>query len=100
MTKDQPKVRVKEAKVLTKHPAGKSGRNISKVKYDLLKQAILSLLQDSELSHAELLGRLNKDLQKSFDGDIGWYGETVKLDLEARKIIERTTSKPDKYRLK
>jgi hypothetical protein len=26
--------------------------------------------------------------------------ETVKLDLEARKVIQRTASKPQKYRLK
>jgi hypothetical protein len=47
-----------EEKILTKHPQGKTGRNIS------------------------------------------WYGETVKLDLEARKIIERTPSKPQRYRVK
>jgi hypothetical protein len=34
------------------------------------------------------------------DGGVQWYGETVKLDLEARKIIERTGKNPEKYRMK
>jgi hypothetical protein len=89
-----------EEKILTKHPRGKSGKNISKQKYDTLKGAILSALRNRELSHTELFDHLNKTLQDRFSGNISWYGETVKLDLEARKIIERTFSKPQKYRLK
>jgi hypothetical protein len=86
-------------KILTKHPLGKSGRNIDRNKYDVLKKAILSALQQNELTHTELFSRL-KNLKGKFSGNISWYGETVKLDLEARKIIERTSSKPQKYRLK
>jgi hypothetical protein len=89
-----------EEKILTKHPLGKSGKNISKQKYDTLSKAILSALQNSELTHTELFDQLNKRLESKFAGNISWYGETVKLDLEARKIIERTSSKPQKYRLK
>ena len=89
-----------EEKILTKHPLGKSGKNISKQKYETLKKAILSALRNKELSHTELFGQLNKSLKSKFSGNISWYGETVKLDLEARKIIERTSSKPQKYRLK
>ena len=89
-----------EAKVLTKHPLGKSGKNISKQNYGTLKEAILSALRDKELTHTELLDQLNKKLKGKFSGNISWYGETVKLDLEARRIIERTSSKPQKYRLK
>jgi hypothetical protein len=47
-----------------------------------------------------LFERLNKTLKKKFPGNISWYAETVKLDLEARKEIERTGSKPQKYRVK
>lgn len=89
-----------EEKILTLHPLGKSGRNISKEKYETLKQAILQALQDSELTHNELFAELDKSLSGKFLWNIGWYGETVKLDLEARKIIERTSSKPQKYRIK
>ena len=87
-------------KILTQHPLGKSGKNIDKNKYDILKEAILSALRKNELTHTELFSRLNKSLKGKFSGNISWYGETVKLDLEAKKIIERTASKPQRYRLK
>src|ERR1700754_1895659 len=87
-------------KILTKHPLGKSGKNIDKNKYDTLREAILSALRKNELTHTEMFSRLNKSLKGKFSGNISWYGETVKLDLEARKIIERTASKPQRYRLK
>ena len=91
---------MKEEKILTKHPRGKSGTNIDKQKYETLKKAILSTLQNKELTHDELFDRLNKTLKGKFSGSISWYAETVKLDLEARKMVERTSSKPQKYRLK
>lgn len=88
-----------EEKILTKHPQGKTGRNINKKTYETLKQAILTALGKKELTHTELFEQLDKKLQGKVDGNIGWYGETVKLDLEARKIIERTTTKPAKYKV-
>jgi len=91
---------MKEEKILTKHPLGKKGVNISKEKYETLKKAILAALQKKELTHTDLFTQLNKGLKGKFTGNISWYGETVKLDLEARKIIQRNTEKPPKYRLK
>lgn len=89
-----------EEKIHTRHPQGKSGKNISRDIYDVVKQAILSSLKGKELTHTELLLELNKKLKGKFLGNISWYGETVKLDLEARKLIKRTDEKPQKYRLK
>jgi len=89
-----------EEKILTKHPVGKSGRNIDRRKYETIKGAILSALKNRELTHAELFDELGKRLKSKFSGNISWYGETVKLDLEARKTIERTSLKPQKYRLR
>ena len=89
-----------EERILTKHPLGKCGKNISKQKYETLKKAILATLQNKELTHTELFDRLNKSLKGKFSGNISWYAETVKLDLEARKMVQRTSSKPQKYRLK
>ena len=86
-----------EEKILTLHPQGKTGRNISRQNYDMLKVAILSALKNKELTQTELLDQLNQSLKGKFIGNIGWYGETVKLDLEARNIIKRTSSKPQKY---
>ncbi|HYM64933.1 MAG TPA: hypothetical protein VES68_00385 [Candidatus Sulfotelmatobacter sp.] len=87
-----------EEKILTKHPLGKSGRNINKLTYDLFKTAITKALKEKELTHNELFEALNKNLKGKFSGNINWYGETLKLDLEARKIIERTKDKPQKYK--
>ena len=87
-------------KMLTKHPLGKSGKNIDKKKYDTLRKAILSAVRKNDLTHTKLFSRLNKSLKGRFSGNISWYGKTVKLDLEAKKIIERTASKAQKYRLK
>jgi hypothetical protein len=89
-----------DEKILTKHRLRKTGRNIDRKKYDAVKKAILSAVRNNELTHTELFSRLNKDLKGKFSGNISWYGETVKLDLEARKIIKRTASKPQRYRLK
>ena len=89
-----------EEKILTKHPQGKTGRNISKKSYEMLKTAILAALRKKELTHRELFEQLNKNLKGKFDGNISWYGETVKLDLEARKLIERTASKPQRYKVR
>ena len=89
-----------EEKILTRHPLGKSGKNISRQKYETLKKAILSALRNKQLTHTELFRALNKGLRNKFPGNISWYGETVKLDLEARKMIERTSSKPQKYQVK
>ncbi len=88
-----------EEKILTRHPLGKSGRSISRQKYETLKQAIVLALQNRELTHTELFDQLKKSLEGKFPGNVSWYAETVKLDLEARNIIERTASKPQKYRL-
>jgi hypothetical protein len=86
-------------KVLTKHPLGKSGKNISKGNYDLFRAAILAALKGRELTHTELVDQLHKSLNGRFAGNVGWYAETVKLDLEAGKAIERTSSKPQRYRV-
>lgn len=86
-------------KIMTCHPFGKSGKNIDKEIYETVKDALITILRSKELTHTDLLDQLNQRLKNKFDGNIGWYGETVKLDLEARKIIERTDSKPQKYKL-
>jgi hypothetical protein len=89
-----------EKKIQTRHPRGKSGKNIDAKKYETLKRAILGALRGKELTHGELFQVLDRRLSGTFDGNISWYGETVKLDLEARKQIERTASRPQKYRLR
>lgn len=89
-----------EAKILTRHPLGKSGRKISRERYDAVRGALLGALEGKELTHQELMARVEASLRGRFDANAHWYGETVKLDLEARRVIERTRSKPQKYRLR
>ncbi len=89
------------AKIPTLHPEGKSGVNISLTRYHLIKDYILNILRDEgELTYQELNSRAKKDLSSSFDGKVGWYVVTIKLDLEARNIIERIKGKgPHRIRL-
>ncbi|MFM7858890.1 MAG: DUF6958 family protein [Flammeovirgaceae bacterium] len=61
---------------------------------------MLTILSKKELTHTQLMEELYTKVKDTFEGGVQWYGEIVKLDLEARKIIERTSSKPEKYRLK
>ena len=89
-----------DEKILTRHPQGKSGRSIDKAKYDKVAKAIRSALREDELTHTDLMSRVKEALDGRFDGNISWYAETVKLDLEAGKAIERTSSRPQRYRLR
>lgn len=87
-------------KIQTLHPnPAKTNKNISLQKYLLIKDNLLAVLLHSECSHTELMEKLYERVKDTFEGGVQWYGETVKLDLEARKIIERTQSNPARYRL-
>lgn len=89
-----------EEKIQTLHPdPDKTNKRISLEKYNVIKDNIMAILGESELTHSELMEQLYSHIKDTFEGGIQWYGESVKLDLEARKIIERTGSKPEKYRL-
>ncbi|GAB3715707.1 DUF6958 family protein [Flavobacterium koreense] len=89
-----------DEKIQTLHPEpGKTNKRISLEKYNVIKETILSILKDCEPTHTELMEQLYQNVKDTFEGGVQWYGETVKLDLEARKIIERTKSKPEKYKL-
>jgi hypothetical protein len=87
--------------IQTLHPQpGKINKRISLEKYTVIKENILAILKESELTHTELMEQLYSNIKGSFVGGIQWYGEVVKLDLEARKKIERTKTKPEKYRMR
>lgn len=79
-----------EDRIRTLHPQGKQGTQISRAKYDQMRQAILEALQKhGDMTFSELGQIVEKSLTGRFKGSIGWYYTTVKLDLEARGIIER-----------
>jgi len=82
------------------HPQiDKANKKISSTKYTFIKDNLLTILSESEFTHTQLMEELYARVKDNFEGGVQWYGQIVKLDLEARKIIERTKSKPEKYRL-
>ena len=92
---------MKAESIQTLHPqAGKTNKKISLKKYTIIRENIVAILAESEQTHTELMEELYSRVKDNFDGGVQWYGETVKLDLEARQIIERTKTKPEKYKLK
>ena len=91
---------MKDEKIQTLHPVkGKVNKRISIDKYNFIRDNLLTILAKSALTHTELMEALYERVKENFDGGVQWYGETVKLDLEARKLIERTKDKPEKYKL-
>jgi len=76
-------------KILTKHPDGKKGVNINYEKYLLVKNTILDILKENpEITYQEMNKKAISRLKGHFEGSISWYVVTVKLDLEARGIIQ------------
>lgn len=92
---------MKDEQIQTLHPQpGKTNKRISLDKYNTIRDNMLAILKEEELTHTDLMEKLYAKVKDTFEGGVQWYGETVKLDLEARDIIERTGRKPEKYRLK
>lgn len=87
--------------IQTLHPQqGKTNKKISLDKYTYIREQLLKILSETELTHTALMEELFSRVKNDFDGGVQWYGQTVKLDLEARGLIERTNDKPViKYRL-
>ena len=82
-----------EERILTLHPQGKAGVNIKRAKYEAVRAAILQAIDAAGvLSFGELPARCAA-LLPDFDGSISWYVISVKLDLEARGVIERLPRK-------
>lgn len=95
-------IRKEKAEMIqTLHPdKTKTNKRISLEKYNYIKKQLLAVLKKTELTHTDLMEALYQRVKDEFEGGVQWYGETVKLDLEARKLIERTGTKPEKYKLK
>lgn len=80
-----------EEKILTLHPEeGKQGVNISRSKYEMIRQAIMDAIRSQgTITFQGLISLVDYNLRNRFEGSIPWYVTTVKLDLEARGVIER-----------
>jgi hypothetical protein len=79
-------------KLQLQHPQGKKAISMSKEKYDAIKQALLQFLKGREASFAEIENAVADHFKKNkikFEGSLPWHLEWVKLDLEAKAIIQR-----------
>ena len=84
----------KDDRILTQHPTGKQGTRIERAKYDAMKRAILKVVarRGEGTPFKELSSRVRPHLADEVYGpdvSVGWYCTTVKLDLEARGLLER-----------
>ncbi|MDX9856251.1 MAG: hypothetical protein RBT76_00500 [candidate division Zixibacteria bacterium] len=88
--------------ILTRHPQGKAGVNILARRYHAVRDAIVAELSSvHDMAYKELAARVYGRLKGTFDGNVPWYVVTVKLDLEARGVIERLDGiSPQRLRLK
>ncbi|MFK7932110.1 MAG: hypothetical protein AB8G22_01290 [Saprospiraceae bacterium] len=91
-----------EERIQTLHPQGNKGVNILKKRYDPIKDFIVKTVQEhGEITYSEVNDLAVEQLKDSFDGSVPWYVVSVKLDLEARGIIERIPkTSPHKIRMK
>ena len=93
-----------ETRVQLSHPSGKKAVSIERGKYDVLKKALMSCLgKNKYCTHTDILQQVASQLKKDaidFEGSVNWHLEWVKLDLEAKKIIQRNQDeKPVTYSL-
>ncbi len=91
-----------EEKILTLHPQNKKGVNILRRRYDVIRDFILKTVSANEpITFERVSDMATEQLSGSFDGKVMWYVVTVKLDLEARGIIERVPkSSPHQLKMK
>ena len=89
-------------RILTWHPDGKKRVKIEAVKYRLVRSTISDILKEhTEITYRQLNSIAKDHLESKFEGSIPWYVVTVKLDLEARGIIERIPkTSPHKIKMK
>ncbi|NNE69370.1 MAG: hypothetical protein HKN29_03280 [Rhodothermales bacterium] len=77
-------------RIETMHPEGKQGVNILRSKYDAVVNAINdSVAARQPIGFEELVEAVETRLGPDFDGSVPWYVTTIKLDLEARGVLER-----------
>jgi hypothetical protein len=87
--------------IRTLHPEKKQGVKISREKYEIIRKAILCVLQaEKEITFMNLSRAVEKEVNGNFEGSVTWYVTTVKLDLEARGQVKRVTnSRPQLVKL-
>ena len=91
-------------RMLTLNATGARGVNIERDKYEAMKKALLEVItSEREGTPFKGLSKLVKPLLPKLgfppEASVSWYTTVVKLDLEARGLIERVSgSKPQRVR--
>ncbi len=88
-------------KILTQHPQGKRGVNISRRKYETVRDAITAALSGGDgVTYTELVAEVGQRVGGSFDGSVKWYVVSVKQDMETRGLLTRVPgTRPQLLRL-
>ena len=89
--------------IQTQHPdPAKQGVNISREKYFVIHDAIHAYLHEAgTASLKEITQAVKERVGDAFDGSVGWYVTTVKLDMESRGVLICDRSKsPHQHYLK
>lgn len=81
-----------KGRILTRHPAGKTGVRIALDKYEEMRRVLLLLIPEDEagarLKDITEQARTLLDPEVYAGASVPWYLTTVKQDLEARGLIE------------
>lgn len=92
-----------EERIQLMHPdPDKEAPRIIKSKYDMVRDAILRIVPREEngvpfQDLADLVAEQLTPESRDYLGSIGWYATTVKLDLEARGLVERVPGKSPQH---
>ena len=84
--------------IVTQHPEGKKGANISRTDYHLICESIFSVLQQTEkLTLNELIDQVQHRYNTGLVTNLAWRILMVKLDLEAKGLIKVVPHKFDRH---
>ena len=92
-----------DERVLAEHPdPTKQGTRIARAMYEPVRTALLAALDElGEVPFSALSGEVERRTPGLWaDASVGWYTTTVKLDLEAKGLIEQVPyARPQRLRL-
>lgn len=86
-------------KIQCLHPQGKHAPAIATSTHNIFENTIISVLNEEPLTYTAMANAVKEHLKKEgivFDGSVGWFTETVKLDMEARGLIATSIKKGKK----
>ncbi len=80
---------LKPMKINTLHPDRKSGVVMHERVYEMVSEFIMNTIYDAkELTLTSLLEKAELDFSDPLEGNLAWHFLHVKLDLEARNLIQ------------